>query len=1131
MGVPTTGNFNMFGTGSTESIAGAIQQGGGSVDDLTSFTELIGASTAGFFDSAYAGNITDPATDISSSLQFRNYPQTPAPTEAPTPAPTEAPTPSPTAAPTEAPTPAPTEAPTPAPTEAPTPAPTEAPVTPAPTEAPTTAPTEAPTTAPTEAPVTPSPTAAPTIPSGCQQYIVTNNTQGDLTVNYTDCTTLEAASATVLADSAGTICSTTEPTGTNLIIEYDQPCTTPAPGTPAPTTPAPSTAPTAAPTIPAGCQQYVVTNNTQGDLTVNYTDCTSLEAASATVLADSAGTICSTTVPTGTNLIIEYDQPCATPAPTTPAPSASPTPAPVNAIAVNVSEDSDVDACNGTGSTVTNTTLTFNNGTTLCNTTSVTVPGAGSSFWGGSSISIWIAYNGQVREFTLNDGLGNATQNGSCSTCATPAPTTPAPTTPAPTTPAPVGALAVNVSEQSSTDACDGTGSTVTNTSLILNNGTTICNTTSIKVAAAGSSFWGGIPIPIWVAYGGDVREFTLNDGQGNATQNGSCTSCPTPSPTAAPATPAPVTPSPTAAPAAPTPAPTTPAPTTAPTPSPTAAPVTPSPTAAPIGALAVNVSEDSGDDACFGTGSTITGTALIINNGTTICNTTSITVAAAGSSFWGGTPLTIWVAYSGDVREFTLNDGQGNATPVGSCSTCPTIAPTTAPTPSPTAAPTEAPTPAPTGAPTTAPTPSPTPAPIGAIITNVSEDNGDNACDGSGSTLVNTSVILNNGTTICNTTSITVAAAGASFYGGVPQPIWVKTGTQYREFSLLNGSGLASSVGSCTACPTPSPTTAPTPSPTAAPVTPSPTASPTTAPTSAPTSAPTTAPTPSPTAAPTKAPTPSPTAAPIAAISTNVSEQSSTDACNGTGSTLVNTSVTLNNGTTLCNTTSINVPAAGSAFWGGVPIPIWVKVGTDYREFILQNNSGLAYQNGVCTACPTPSPTAAPVTPAPITPSPTAAPTTPAPTTPAPTTPSPTAAPVTPAPTTPAPVTPSPTAAPAAPSVYYARFVDCEEPTGAVLQVSSSSPINTSIVLKSGTTCYQWLSNTGAGQNGNISLYTSYASCAACLLTTTPAPATPAPTTPAPAAGGYDCLGGSCVPGSTYSTLKECNLLCGAEP
>lgn len=74
MGVPTTGSFSMFGTGSNLTIAGAIQQTGVVAYDLTTFRELVSASVAGLFDPTYAGTITTPITDISSSLQFRNYP-------------------------------------------------------------------------------------------------------------------------------------------------------------------------------------------------------------------------------------------------------------------------------------------------------------------------------------------------------------------------------------------------------------------------------------------------------------------------------------------------------------------------------------------------------------------------------------------------------------------------------------------------------------------------------------------------------------------------------------------------------------------------------------------------------------------------------------------------------------------------------------------------------------------------------------------------------------------------------------------------------------------------------------------------------------------------------------------------
>ena len=77
MGVPTSGDFNMFGTATTASIAGAIEAGGSNVSSLTTFDDLIAASTASLFDSTYAGTITTPSTDVSASLQYRNYPIVP----------------------------------------------------------------------------------------------------------------------------------------------------------------------------------------------------------------------------------------------------------------------------------------------------------------------------------------------------------------------------------------------------------------------------------------------------------------------------------------------------------------------------------------------------------------------------------------------------------------------------------------------------------------------------------------------------------------------------------------------------------------------------------------------------------------------------------------------------------------------------------------------------------------------------------------------------------------------------------------------------------------------------------------------------------------------------------------------
>ena len=127
MAVPITGSFEMFGTGSNITIAGAIIEGGGTVDELSTFTQLINASDPSRFDVNYSGVVVDPITDISSSLQFRNYPTSTTPT--PTPTNTETPTPTPTdtaVPPTDTPTPTPTDTAVP-PTDTPTPTPTPTP--------------------------------------------------------------------------------------------------------------------------------------------------------------------------------------------------------------------------------------------------------------------------------------------------------------------------------------------------------------------------------------------------------------------------------------------------------------------------------------------------------------------------------------------------------------------------------------------------------------------------------------------------------------------------------------------------------------------------------------------------------------------------------------------------------------------------------------------------------------------------------------------------------------------------------------------------------------------------------------------------------------------------------------------
>lgn len=77
MAVPTTGSFDMFGTGSITSIQGAMKDTGDIVDGLTQFNQLISSSTYYKFDYDYAGEITNPAVDINQSYQFRGYPVDP----------------------------------------------------------------------------------------------------------------------------------------------------------------------------------------------------------------------------------------------------------------------------------------------------------------------------------------------------------------------------------------------------------------------------------------------------------------------------------------------------------------------------------------------------------------------------------------------------------------------------------------------------------------------------------------------------------------------------------------------------------------------------------------------------------------------------------------------------------------------------------------------------------------------------------------------------------------------------------------------------------------------------------------------------------------------------------------------
>ena len=77
MAVPTSGNFKMFGTGSNTTIAGALNASGEDVTGLDTFTQLVGVSVAGKYKYEFAGAISNPPTEITSSLQFKGYPVDP----------------------------------------------------------------------------------------------------------------------------------------------------------------------------------------------------------------------------------------------------------------------------------------------------------------------------------------------------------------------------------------------------------------------------------------------------------------------------------------------------------------------------------------------------------------------------------------------------------------------------------------------------------------------------------------------------------------------------------------------------------------------------------------------------------------------------------------------------------------------------------------------------------------------------------------------------------------------------------------------------------------------------------------------------------------------------------------------
>ena len=78
MGVPTNENtdFEMFGSSDNTTIAGAINQGAqaSATNSLTTFTQLIAASSTSKFDAIYAGGVITNLNQVTKASQYRGYP-------------------------------------------------------------------------------------------------------------------------------------------------------------------------------------------------------------------------------------------------------------------------------------------------------------------------------------------------------------------------------------------------------------------------------------------------------------------------------------------------------------------------------------------------------------------------------------------------------------------------------------------------------------------------------------------------------------------------------------------------------------------------------------------------------------------------------------------------------------------------------------------------------------------------------------------------------------------------------------------------------------------------------------------------------------------------------------------------
>ena len=74
MPIPQFGPFKQSGSATNTTIQGGVIEGGSSAQQSDDFNELISESTASLFDTAHAGNVSNPSSDVNNTLQFRGYP-------------------------------------------------------------------------------------------------------------------------------------------------------------------------------------------------------------------------------------------------------------------------------------------------------------------------------------------------------------------------------------------------------------------------------------------------------------------------------------------------------------------------------------------------------------------------------------------------------------------------------------------------------------------------------------------------------------------------------------------------------------------------------------------------------------------------------------------------------------------------------------------------------------------------------------------------------------------------------------------------------------------------------------------------------------------------------------------------